>query len=295
MLRLTTEAQENWYRASFAVPERLELGTGELSTVKVTVTNTGLVTWQPADDPPFLFSYHWLDEGTDRVVLFDGLRTEFPSAVPPGTSITLDAFVEAPAWPGRYRLAWDVVLEDRLWFSTERDAPASSTSVEVKGSQSVSAARITRPRPTPAVRVSRGDLWKAAGSAFLAHPLLGVGPDNFRLVYGRYAGLSRFDQRIHTNNMYLEFLVGGGVVALAALAWLMWRIARTLHATARQIDDNRRWLLLGIAAALTAVAVHGLVDSFLTFTPTYLAIALTLGMLIACTRSPEADSHANRV
>ena len=34
---------------------------------------------------------------------------------------------------------------------------------------------------------------------------------------------------------------------------------------------------MGIAAAMAAIAIHGLVDSFLTFTPTYVLFAIVLG------------------
>jgi hypothetical protein len=37
----------------------------------------------------------------------------------------------------------------------------------------------------------------------------------------------------------------------------------------------------GVVAALVAIALHGLVDSFLTLTPTYLAMSLAAGLAIA--------------
>ena len=47
--------------------------------------------------------------------------------------------------------------------------------------------------------------------------LLGIGPDNFRLTYGRYLGLAAWDSRVHANNTYLEVLVGMGAIGAAAL------------------------------------------------------------------------------
>jgi O-antigen ligase len=78
-------------------------------------------------------------------------------------------------------------------------------------------------RPTP--RPRRLVLWRAAARMFAAHPLAGVGPDNFRLAYGSYAGLVGADQRTHSNNMYLEMLAGGGLLVAAAFGWLLWRSA----------------------------------------------------------------------
>jgi hypothetical protein len=49
----------------------------------------------------------------------------------------------------------------------------------------------------------------------------------------------------------------------------------------------------GAVAAVMAIALHGLVDSFLSFTATYAAMAITVGLVVACGRM--ADSHAYRV
>jgi hypothetical protein len=50
----------------------------------------------------------------------------------------------------------------------------------------------------------------------------------------------------------------------------------------------------GIAAAGVAIGVHGLVDSFLAFTATYILIAITLGLCVTCEMLNRADD-ANRV
>jgi hypothetical protein len=50
---------------------------------------------------------------------------------------------------------------------------------------------------------------------------------------------------------------------------------------------------MGVGAALLAVALHGVVDSFLSFGPTYVLFALTLGFAVACARGLAADTEAN--
>ena len=106
------------------------------------------------------------------------------------------------------------------------------------------------------------------------HPLLGIGPDNFRHVYGRYLGLAAWDTRVHANNMYLEVLVGMGVVGVAALL-LARRAARARQCGADRAPARvRSPLLAATAAAWLAIAGHGLVDTFLTFTTTYVMFAL---------------------
>src|SRR5205085_2319874 len=104
-----------------------------------------------------------------------------------------------------------IVQEGRLWFSTEPGAVPVMSLATVEG-DSVGGPIVTTPPPRPTVRPGRLVLWRAALRMFAAYPLLGVGPDNFRLAYGVHAGLAGADPRTHSNNMYLEMLAGGGVL-----------------------------------------------------------------------------------
>jgi O-antigen ligase len=136
-------------------------------------------------------------------------------------------------------------------------------------------------------------LWRAAARLLATRPLLGIGLDNFRLLYGRYAGLPGADPRVHTNNMYFELLVGGGLVGALAFGWLLWR-ARAMFAAALRADAPRPAIAIGLVAAGVAILLHGLVDCFLSFTPTYVLFGLTAGLAGACARGTE-HADANRV
>src|SRR5262249_15046271 len=52
---------------------------------------------------------------------------------------------------------------------------------------------------------------------------------------------------------------------------------------------------LGLSAAGLAIAVHGVVDSFLSFAPTYVLFSLTLGYAAALARGAETRPDAHRV
>jgi O-antigen ligase len=149
----------------------------------------------------------------------------------------------------------------------------------------------TTPPPKLTVRLGRLQLWAAALRMIAAHPLLGVGPDNFRLLYGSYAGLATADPRTHSNDMYLEVLAGSGLVGGLAFAWLLWRAARVVLPSVRAPAAAAS--ALGVGAALLAVAIHGFVDSFLSFGPTYVLFALTLGFAVACARGLAVGREAN--
>jgi len=292
-LRLTTETLETWFRADIDAPREITLATGSRSTVPVQLRNTGGATWDSSLPQPFLLSYHWLLADERTVVVWEGLRTAFPARVLPGSAISLQALVEAPPEPGDYRLIWDVEQRHRLWFSTEPDAALHATRVQVSGPLTgppLKPLRMTLPANT--VRPGRLVLWKAAANLFTAHPLLGVGPDNYRLLYGEQAGLATFDQRMHANNMYLEMLVGGGIVGGAAFAWLCWAAARqALAAVHRAGGEVPHAAVASLAAATLAIGLHGFVDSFLSFTATYILFAVTLGLTSASLALIRTHAH----
>jgi O-antigen ligase/polysaccharide polymerase Wzy-like membrane protein len=295
-LRLTTEGQESWYRASVVAPPDLEFPTGRNAVVPVQVTNTGRLAWDSTAMPPLLLSYHWLGADGDRFVEFEGARTAFAQIVEPGDTVSVAARVHPPRQPGRYRLEWDLVQEGGLWFSTEPGAARQISPAAVIGdaADAPAIARIAPPRPT--VRPGRLALWRAALRMIVSHPLVGVGPDNFRLAYGSYAGLAFADPRTHSNNMYLEMLAGGGLLAFAAFAWLLWRASGCVAAGLRlAADRGQAAAAVGIAAAAVAIALHATVDSFLSFAPTYVLFSLTLGCAVACARGVESRLDANRL
>jgi hypothetical protein len=286
-LRLTTEGASG-YAATFDAPRELAMSTGSTVNVPLTVTNTGRTTWAPGASPPFRLSYHWLLADDDRVVApwEGGMRTLFPRPVLPGQSVSLVAQVKAPSQPGVYHLLWDIEEERRRWFSSEPGATLFMSRTSVSGPATAAPPEQFASAPGQNEASGRLLLWRAAARMLADHPLRGVGPDNFRLLYGPYINLSHADPRRHSNNMYFEILVGGGALAGAALAWLLGRAARSFvalgHQAATPIATPIATLSAGVLAAGVAIALHGLVDSFLSFTATYVLIAITLGLVSAC-------------
>jgi O-Antigen ligase len=287
-LRFTSEGQERWYRAEIVAPPLIELQRDRVMRIPVSVTNTGRLPWDSTATPPILASYHLLPIAGDAFVTYEGERTAFLSTVVPGESAAIDVSVHAPDTPGDYRLEWDLVQEGRLWFSTEPGAERVMSRAVVLGDAAATARGTLIPPPRPTVRPGRFTLWRAGVKMVAAHPLLGVGPDNFRLAYGAYAGLPFADQRTHSNNMYLEMLAGGGALVGAAFFWLFWRAARTFGQLAQSGAAQDHAVELGIAAAGLAIALHAAVDSFLSFAPTYVLFSLTLGYAVARARGMEA-------
>ena len=78
--RMSTDVSQDWYGASYQVPETLTLRPDSITDVPVTLSNRGWLTWQSTQLPVFALSYHWLSIDTEEVVIYDGLRTPFTHA-----------------------------------------------------------------------------------------------------------------------------------------------------------------------------------------------------------------------
>ena len=280
-----------WYRSVVAPAGDLPtaLGPWTEATIDVDVRNAGVRLWPAAGPQRVTLSYHWRDEATGRMVVFDGIRTPLPRDVAPGETIRLPARVISPAKVGRYRLHLELVHEGITWFGEQGDV-GYDTIVDVRV---LTAPAPRRPAPLVALpvradgapeRPSRMMLWRAAVRAWREHPLLGLGPDNFRHVYSRYLGLAANpDERLHANNLYFETLAGLGLAGVTALALVVVGVARLGREALRRHGPASPAGLVAAAAGagLLAYLVHGFFDYFLEFTPTYALLWLLAGMLAA--------------
>ncbi|HEY6477893.1 MAG TPA: O-antigen ligase family protein, partial [Polyangia bacterium] len=222
-----------WYRATIAqaggpegrLPPRLVAGSVAAETLEV--RNDGALPWLRVRPSPVALSYHWLDAATGKAVVFDGARTFFADDIMTGGAAQVRAKVRAPARAGRYVLWWDLVHEHTSWFS-ERGNPGLREAVLVTGADAAPTAVGYPRRPIIAAPIAgaadgmpRGTLWRAAVAAFRAHPLLGIGPDNFRHLSGQYLGRIDIDERMHANSLYFETLADLGAVGSLAFAALV--------------------------------------------------------------------------
>jgi hypothetical protein len=109
-------------------PERVSAGAA--FTVYTRVRNASRETW-PADPPTRVnLSYHW-EDAEGREVVRNGLRTFLERPVPPGARVAVEQTVEAPAEPGRYVLALDLVYEEVAWFSSRNGGDVRRLKVDV--------------------------------------------------------------------------------------------------------------------------------------------------------------------
>ena len=103
--------------------------------------------------------------------------------------------------------------------------------------------------------------WKAALSIIRNHPFLGTGPDSFGIQFNPGTLIIS-----HPHNLFLEFWISSGLLGLLAICWLLavftlviFRLYRRAASLAQANLFQR--LLLGIAGAMLATFVHGMVDN----------------------------------
>ncbi|MBF6613183.1 MAG: O-antigen ligase family protein [Chloroflexi bacterium] len=287
-LRLTTEDDRNWFQANITAPLLPALAAGDVLTAPVTVQNKSEIIWRAQGPLSVHVGYHWLNLDKSSYAVLDGARTLLPHDVLPGESVTTNAVVQAPSKPGDYYLQWDLVQEDLTWFTLKSPgiAPLVRYRVGAPVAGRDNAANVPLMPASTSVQaiadtstISRLQLWKVALSMFRAHPITGVGPDGFRNLYGKYAGVSDWNKNIYTNNTYIEMFTNLGLLGGLAFLWLacvaLWRGVRNLL----RLPVSVAWIAgLGATAGMLAFFSHGFVDYFLFSTPMYVTFWLTLGL-----------------
>jgi O-Antigen ligase len=275
--RLVAEMEQDGYRATYAAPAVVAAAPEQVLDVSVRVTNASSSEWSALDDSRVALGYHLLHtDGTP--IAFDCPATLLPADVPPRGSLDMVARVHAPAAAGLYLVEWDALREGVAWFSW-RGSPTAPMRLLV---EPIGPHATTRPTdvqvalPHPA----RVQFWAAALGMLRDHPLLGVGPDNFRVRFADYSGIAESHIGTHAHSLYLESLADTGVLGFVGLVCVLVGIVRVGFArlAARQDAD---WVWhAALFASLVSWLVHGLLDDFERFWPAHVAFWIVVGLLI---------------
>lgn len=236
--------------------------------VPLQIRNTGVTKWRSQGWRRVAVAYRWWNAETETFLKVKPLITRLPRDVDVGETVEIPAAFHTPDEPGRYVLVLELFDGNLFWFSQTGVVP-TLIQADIHPSVSrvvgqVDLSPLYRRAPAPGslkASVSRSSLWTAAVRMFIAHPF-GVGPDNFRLQYGKYLGASLWDTDVHSNSLYLELLTGSGILGLAAFGLML---------------AAKQWRFEPSCLAVGVFLVHGLVDFFLMSTPIYFAFWILMG------------------
>lgn len=243
---------------------------GRTDSVPLTIRNAGISTWGSSGLWRDSIGYRWWDMDKESFATTTPVVTPLPHDIGPGEAIDVSAAFRTPDTPGRYLLVFELFSHNFDWFSStkgvipllirteirpdvERTTQVSDISAQYRRGQQFGVLT---------AKVSRESLWTAALKISESHPL-GIGPDNYRLEYGKYLGATRWDTRIYSNNLYLEILTGSGIAGLAAFLLML---------------AVRAWRADGASLGVGVFLIHGVVDVFLMATPIYFAFWMFFGM-----------------
>jgi len=280
-----------WYRAVYSVQESVQAEPGQTLQLSVDITNTGLFEWETEGLQPVNLGYHIIcwDENTPssldgidmsslNYLVAEGPRTSLPRNVAPGETVTLNVSLNAPAKPGYYVIAWDMIQESVTWFSKKGLVPAT-TALDVSG-EVISSICGTQAygQDTKPDQPSRLSMWWVALQTIRDNPLLGIGAGNFDTYYVKYTGVDVHPT--HTHNSYLTFVVDYGILAGLFVALALFSLVRTLIIAKSSLTDKRDWYVwFGSCVALTSLGIHSLINSFNYQTSIFLAVATIIGLV----------------
>jgi hypothetical protein len=236
--------------------------------IPIEVRNIGIRTWRSGGLRRDAIAYRWWNIASEMFLPGNAIVTALPHDIHRGEAIHLQPRFQTPTEPGQYLLVVELFNGDYDWLSRKGVIPALvKVDVEpnvARSTDEINMSAFYHRRQMPqefTASVPRLDLWKAALAITMKHPL-GIGPDNYRLEYGKYLGAARWNTHVYSNNLFLEILTGSGILGLAAFAWLLTAYP---------------WRFDGGHLSIGIFLIHGFVDVFLMTTPIYFAFWFLLG------------------
>ena len=141
---------------------------------------------------------------------------------------------------------------------------------------------------------SRIPLMQVAYSIIRAHPLSGVGINNYTEVMQDY---DTTDIRITTitrhqvHNIFLQIAAEMGVIGLAIFVWLISMVYKEGLRYIKSSENLMSAMVIGVIAGITAFLIHGLVDAASLGNHLFLIFWLFTGIIVAI-RKIESEAKS---
>ncbi|HYK91822.1 MAG TPA: O-antigen ligase family protein [Acidobacteriota bacterium] len=270
----------------------------------IAVQNDSCCTWRKGT---YGVGYRWHNLSSNENSS-PQIGTDFTSDLAPSELARVQVALRTPPQAGEYFLIWFVFQRsDQVREVKDSYSPGilciihpagtdAGRAITDKARRYLGAIREERRSLNGAQVPTRGELWSVAIRMFRQRPILGMGPDNFRLLKWKYMEVPQGDETILANSTYLDLLSGSGILGIAAFAWLMWEFGRGVARRLSPGASHSDWILGYFGTAyLTGFLSHGLVDYFLKFTPTFLLFWLVVGIVCLGGRASAENVCADRL
>lgn len=140
--------------------------------------------------------------------------------------------------------------------------------------------------PSVRSKVERSWFREALWNMFKSSPVLGVGPGNFGSLYKTFRSpgseIPPYVPKPH--NQYLEILAETGIIGALAFAWVVLSAAYTLYKGWQAAGRDDCKLLVGMAASIAAVGVHGYSFGILVHIQIWVMLALAVALALVSGR-----------
>ena len=81
----------DWYHAEYEdFPGDLTIEQGRSAMVPLTIRNRGKLAWRTQGSQSVVVSYHWLDPESEKILLWEGIRSVLPADVDPGATLKME-------------------------------------------------------------------------------------------------------------------------------------------------------------------------------------------------------------
>jgi len=137
--------------------------------------------------------------------------------------------------------------------------------------------------------VTRISACRDAYKVWREYPILGGGPNAFRVLYPQYRTSIASAHMTHVENEYMQALAEGGLVGIGLLAWLALSVLRSVRSPGMDTRETRFERTVFLYAA--GVAAFNSLFDFPFHVPAY---AMTLAWFAGCALPPRGPEPASR-
>ena len=137
-------------------------------------------------------------------------------------------------------------------------------------------------------RSGRLVLWRDGLAMAMRFPVAGSGIGTWAVLFPAFKTMPEQITLSHAHNDYLEMLAEGGVLGLALLVFVLFRLFATLARAATRSSPRARGTLVALGAGLGSLTLHSLVDFNFQIPSNLFLFFAVAGVTVVIAEDPKA-------